>query len=108
MGNAISYRKEFGLILVGALLFTAAFLWKDLITDIENYYFPRDKGLFSRVIFVIIVSIILVVIAVELKNGFGLVNTPPVQLDDDDSKNNTLSLMNDNTIPLINDNIMNI
>lgn len=85
MGNTTSYRKDFGLIVVGAVLFTVAFLWKDLITDIENLYFPKTRGIMNRIIFVLAATIVLVFIASQLRNYFGLTNNgqQPVQFDGD-------------------------
>lgn len=72
MGNLLSYRKDFGLIIVGAVIFTAALLWKDLIVDVRETYFPPHAGLMTRLLFTIIITFILVVVAVELRNFFGL------------------------------------
>ena len=72
MGNTLSYRRDLGLIVVGAILFTASFLWKDLITEIEETYFPKINGIGARIVFTIIVTIILVIIAVEMKDFFGI------------------------------------
>lgn len=81
----MSFKKDFGLIVVGAIIFTASFLWKDLLSDIQEYYFPKKFGLTGRAMYVLIVSIILVMIAVHLRYRFGLVNNnqnPPIQFDD--------------------------
>lgn len=72
MGNSISFRREFGLILVGAIIFTASYLWKDLLLDIEERYFPKHYGLLWRAVYTILVTIILILIAIHLKNQFGL------------------------------------
>ncbi|AGF85590.1 hypothetical protein QJ854_gp192 [Moumouvirus goulette] len=72
MGNSISFKKEFGLILVGAIIFTASYLWKDLLLDIEERYFPKHFGLLWRAVYTILVTIILVLLAIHLKNQFGL------------------------------------
>ncbi|AAV50943.1 hypothetical protein [Acanthamoeba castellanii mimivirus] len=74
MGNYISFKKEFGLILVGAIIFTASYLWKDLLLEIEEKYFPKGYGLMWRSIYTILVTVILVLVAIHLKNQFGLVN----------------------------------
>lgn len=100
MGNNLSFRREFGLILVGSLIFTASFLWKDLLTDIEEYYFPKKYGLGGRTIYVIIVSIILITIAISLRNIFGLSGTKGRILGFDDSPLENKSNNNDD-----NDNI---
>ncbi|AZL89737.1 hypothetical protein QKC54_gp0184 [Megavirus baoshan] len=72
MGNSISFRREFGLILVGAIIFTASYLWKDLLLDIEERYFPKHYGLLWRAVYTILVTIILILLAIHLKNQFGL------------------------------------
>nr|WBF71037.1 hypothetical protein [Megavirus caiporensis] len=72
MGNSISFRREFGLIVVGAIIFTASYLWKDLLLDIEERYFPKHYGLLWRAIYTILVTIILILLAIHLKNQFGL------------------------------------
>jgi len=67
-----SFRTEFGLILVGAVIFTASFLWKDFLSDVEEKYFPKKRGLGGRFLFVVIVTIMLVAIAVYLRDLFKL------------------------------------
>lgn len=67
-----SFRIEFGLILVGAVIFTASFLWKDFLSDVEEKYFPKSNGLGGRFLFVVIITILLVTFAVYLKDVFKL------------------------------------
>ena len=67
-----SFKKEFGLILVSAIIFIASFLWKDLISDVEEKYFPKEYGLTGRAVFVLIVTIGLIAIAIFIRNWFGL------------------------------------
>lgn len=74
MNNILSFRTEFGLIIIGAVVFTASFMWKDLLNDIEEVYFPKDNGLPSRVIYTIVVTILLVSLSVYLRYVFGLSN----------------------------------
>jgi hypothetical protein len=64
--------REYGLILVGAIMFTASFMWKDLLSDIEDTYFPKNLGLAGRIFFTFIVTIILIAIVVKLKYIFGI------------------------------------
>jgi hypothetical protein len=82
-----SIRQDYGLILVGAIIFTASFMWKDLLTDVEEMYFPKNGYIGYRFIFVIVITIILVTIAVYLRNYFGLnktqnTNQSPIVFDD--------------------------
>ena len=95
MGNVESFRREFGLIIVGAIVFTASFLWKDLLVDIEDYFFPKQyNNMAGRIAFTILVTAILIVIAISLRNvlGLGHSNEQPVvfddsPIDDNDSQN---------------------
>jgi uncharacterized protein YxeA len=91
MGNSISFKNEFGLMIIGALIFTASFLWKDLLTDIENMYFPKHHGLIKRAIYVILITIILILLAVYIKDKLHLSTVDPtepaVRKDNDDHTN---------------------
>lgn len=69
-----SFKKDFGLILVGAIIFVASFMWKDLLTDVKEKYFPKQAGFYKRVLYVVIVTLILLVLAVIIRNVFGLSN----------------------------------
>lgn len=89
MGNMISFKKEFGLIIVGAIIFTASFLWKDLLSDIEELYFPKKYGIGGRLFFTVLVTVIMVMIAVHLRNFLGLnqQQNQPIRFDDDPLNN---------------------
>lgn len=75
MGNIVSFKREFGFILVGAIIFTASLLWKDTIVEIEEKFFPKSHGIMVRITFTIVITIMLVALAVHLKDFLGL-NTP--------------------------------
>ena len=95
-------KKEFWLIIIGAIIFTASFLWKDYLTDIEETFFPKSRGLMGRGLYVLIVTIILVIIAVSLKSYIGLSTKSslnlPSQFDDAplDEINRSIDNINDN------------
>lgn len=72
-----SFTQEFGLILVGAIIFIASFLWKDFFTDVEEKFFPKTQGLLSRFMFIVIVTVGLVIFAVSLRRLFGLSGSNP-------------------------------
>lgn len=72
MGNVVTYRKEFGLIFIGAIIFTASFLWKDMFADIKDHYFPKDRGMAGRLLYTIIITIALIILVVHLKYLWGL------------------------------------
>jgi hypothetical protein len=72
MVDVISYRKEFGLIIVGAIIFVTSFLWRDVVIEVEEMYFPKTDGIVNRIFFTLVVSIILVFIAVYLKDVWNL------------------------------------
>jgi uncharacterized PurR-regulated membrane protein YhhQ (DUF165 family) len=68
-----SFRQDYGLILVGAIIFTASFMWKDLLSDVQEIYFPRGTDyMISRVLFTLIVTSVLIILAVHMKNSFKL------------------------------------
>lgn len=85
MGNLISFKKEYGLIVIGAIIFTASFLWKDLFLYIEDTYLPKENGLLGRLLFTIIVTAFLVLVTVKLKEMWGLteLSIPGIQFDSD-------------------------
>lgn len=93
MGNTTSsFKKEFGLIMVGALIFTASFLWKDLIKDYEDAFLPKKYSLLWRSIYTILITVVLVLLAIHMRGLFGLSNSPTsIQFDDgpiDNQENN--------------------
>lgn len=94
MGNINSFQKEFGLLIVGAIVFTASFLWKDLLSDIQDYYFPKKYGnIIYRILFIIFVTTMLIFLAIYLRNILGLEgsNSTNIQFDDspiDDDQHN--------------------
>lgn len=93
MGNIVTYRKEFGLIVVGAIIFIASFLWKDMFTDIKEQYFPKQYGLTGRLLFTIIVTMLLIMLAVHLKHIWGL-NGIDTSLSFDDNTLTQLTKLN--------------
>ena len=102
MNNIISFKTEFGLILIGAVIFTASFMWKDLLSDFEDVYFPKDGGMLSRFIYTLVVTMLLVMSSLFLKKSFGLNNHKiynkfddhPIN-DDDNNDNNDNNVNND-------------
>jgi len=92
--NKSSFKKEIGLILVGAIIFIASFMWKDLFKDVEEKYFPKEYGLTGRFIFTILVTIILVLLAVYLKDVWNLSQPTQYKLDDDPLGNDSSSSSN--------------
>lgn len=86
MGNNISYKKDFGLVVIGAILFTASFLWIEFLAEVENKYFPKNKGLSGRFLYTFVITLFLIIIAVSMRKYFGLNYNNPYK--DDDNKNN--------------------
>ena len=84
MGNTISFKKEFGLIVVGAIVFTASFLWKDLLSDIEEIYFPKHHGIMGRAMYTLLITVVLILLAIHLRGIFGISTNSksPIQFDD--------------------------
>lgn len=78
----ISFKQEFGLIFIGAIIFVISFLWKDLITDIEGIYFPRKYGLLGRFFFIMLITLILIMVIVYIKKICKINRTPSNSNDD--------------------------
>lgn len=83
MGNNISFRTEFGLIVVGAIIVTASLLWKDLFTEIGEKLFPKHQGLGGRAFYTLMITILLIMFAVFLKDIWNIKNVsePPIKPD---------------------------
>ena len=86
------FKKQFGFIFISSIMFIASFLWRDLLKDIEDMYFPKS-GLVGRFIYTLVVTILLVFVIIYLKKLFELNNNeslgdsnpdPSTQKDDDD------------------------
>ena len=69
-----SFRKDFGIIIISALIFLVSFLWKDLLSDIEELYFPKTKGLGGRVMFIMAVTFFILIVVVFIRRFVGLDN----------------------------------
>jgi|688.fasta_scaffold201594_5 hypothetical protein len=67
-------------------MFIASFLWRDLLKDIENIYFPKNN-LISRFLYTIIVTILLAILISYLKRLFKLNNNFSVDITSDPKKN---------------------
>lgn len=76
-----SFRNDFWTIVIGALIFLVSFLWKDLITDIEELYFPKAGGISSRVAFIAIITVAIIVLVAFIRNTVKLENRN-IQFDD--------------------------
>jgi hypothetical protein len=65
----VTLRSEFGVIVIGAIIFTASFLWKDFFTDIQNQFFPitNKHYLVERFVYVFISTIVLILVALYLQ-----------------------------------------
>lgn len=57
-------------IFVGAIIITASFLWKDVLTDIQDYYLPKaiPNNLFIRSLITVGVTIVLIAFAIYLRD----------------------------------------
>ena len=67
-----SFKREFWFLIIGSIIFTASFMWKDLFSDFREKYFPKEFGMTGRVIFTIIITIILLMVVVQLKDILNL------------------------------------
>ena len=62
-----TFTKDFGGIVISALIFVVSFLWKDLLSDIQQIYFPRSKGLLGRVIYILVITLFILILVIFLK-----------------------------------------
>lgn len=83
-----TFQNDFLLIFIGAIVFTASFLWKDFISDIQESIFPKKSGFFGRFLFVLLTTFILISFSVYLKNTFRLASSPNIIRFDDNPINN--------------------
>ena len=67
------FKREFGFIFIGSVMFIASFLWRDLLKDVEDMIFPKNN-LLSRFIYTLVVTIILAFFIIYLKRLFELNN----------------------------------
>lgn len=74
----ISFRIEFGLILVGAIIVTTSFMWKDLLIEIGEHIFPKGQGLGGRTLYTLIITVILLIFAVFLKDLWNIKSTAEI------------------------------
>ena len=86
MNNETSIQQEFGLVVVGALIFVTSFLWKDLIMDIQNVWFPKEISITKRILFTSFITIIIILIVIYLRRYLGL--AARVSFDDTPIENN--------------------
>lgn len=70
------FKIEFGLIVVGSIIFIASFMWKDLLMEIQEKYFPKTSGLYGRIFFTTMVTILLVMLAVAMRKLWNLPGSP--------------------------------
>lgn len=70
------FKIEFGLIIVGSIIFIASFMWKDLLMEIQEKYFPKTSGLYGRIFFTTMVTILLVMLAVAMRKLWNLPGSP--------------------------------
>ena len=64
---ADTFLKDFGGIVISALIFVVSFLWKDLLSDIEQIYFPTSKGLGGRVLYIGLVTFSILTFVIFLR-----------------------------------------
>lgn len=69
---ASTFRRDFGGIIISALIFMVSFLWKDFLRDIEQVYFPDQQGLFGRFVYVLLVSLSVIVFVIILRRILAL------------------------------------
>jgi hypothetical protein len=68
----VTLKTEFAIIVIGAIIFTASFIWKDFFSDIQNRFFPTTDKYFliERFVNILITTIVLILIAYFLQKTF--------------------------------------
>lgn len=79
MINLISFKIEFGLIIVGAIIVTASLMWKDLFSEIGERIFPKTNGIGGRTLYTLIITVLLLMFAVFLKDLWNIKSTSEIQ-----------------------------
>jgi hypothetical protein len=67
-----SFSQNFGIIIIGALVFIVSFLWKDFITDIEHIFLPNHDNILGRFLYILVVTLMIVYLIVMIRNYLGL------------------------------------
>lgn len=67
--------QDFVGIIISALIFVVSFLWKDLLSDIEQIYFPRSKGILGRIIYILVVTLLILIFVIFLRTILQFDNT---------------------------------
>lgn len=65
-----AFQNDIIIIFIAAIIITASFLWKDVLTDIQDYYLPKaiPNNLFIRLLITIGVTIALLAFAIYLRD----------------------------------------
>lgn len=77
MGIYHTFRREFGLILVGGIIFTASLMWKDFFVEVEEIYFPKKHGISGRLFFTLLITLVLIFAAIYLRDTWDLRDPDP-------------------------------
>lgn len=56
-----TFFKDFGVIIISALIFVISFLWKDIFTDIQEVYYPQDQKPWARVGHIFAISSVILI-----------------------------------------------
>jgi hypothetical protein len=64
------FGREFALIVVGVIVLTTSLMWKDVIMEVENELFPESNGLFNRIFFTIVLTLVFVILLVYMRRYF--------------------------------------
>ena len=80
-----AFTKDFIGIVISALIFVVSFLWKDLLSDIERIFFPINQGIWGRLMYIMIVTLLLLILVIFLKRSLDLDQTSLNHFSFDDS-----------------------
>jgi Family of unknown function (DUF5654) len=81
--DGLILRREFGFVIVGAIVLAVSLMWKDVLVDVGEKYFPKSHGVVGKIVYTTLITVILLAIAVHLKTVFRLI---------DDDQNDTTEL----------------
>lgn len=70
------FEKQFGIIVVGALVLVASLLWRDWLVQLQNEYLPQAKdNLWDSLLILLCITGVLVITMVAMRSLFGLEDT---------------------------------
>lgn len=66
------YKKQYAVIVIGAVILVLSLIWKDLIVDLQNKMFPKKHTLIGDTFFAIAITGLGVLAVVFLRNSLNI------------------------------------